>query len=344
MDTHKKDSTRSRQRGTPHDQGYKLLFSFPDLVKDLIRGFLPDPWLQGLYLDTLERQPGHYVSDDLRERADDIIWRVKVNEDWLYLYLLIEFQSSVDPFMAVRVMTYAGLLYQDLIRRNKWGVRWLEQGGRLPPILPIVLYNGNADWIAARDIADLLPADVPPILQPYLPSMRYWLFSEKELSTSPLLASMHNLLACIIRVEYPVGGDEALTEALADLRQQLHERGNMELGKGVLSWLFHALGIRASLEKDFEKLDTVEEMEMALDQYMVEWKQRLLAQGMEKGLQEGLQQQSVRLLLTILNERFGELSPELSDRVRTTDADTLDIWFRRAITAQSLEEVFNHRH
>ena len=25
---------------------------------------------------------------------------------------------------------------------------------------------------------------------------------------------------------------------------------------------------------------------MALDQYMVEWKQRLLAQGMEKGLQE----------------------------------------------------------
>ena len=87
---------------------------------------------------------------------------------------------------------------------------------------------------------------------------------------------------------------------------------------------------------------------MALDQYMAEWKQRLLAQGMEKGLQEGRREerqfQAVRMLLTVLNERFGKLPPELSDRVRTTDADTLDTWFRRAITAQSLDEVFSHRH
>ena len=103
--------------------------------------------------------------------------------------------------MAVRVMTYAGLLYQDLIRRHHWGASWLENGGHLPPILPIVLYNGHADWIAAQDIADRLPAEVPQALQSYLPSMRYWLFSEKELSTHPLLAS-----TCI-----PKKGKPALT-------------------------------------------------------------------------------------------------------------------------------------
>jgi len=31
---------------------------------------------------------------------------------------LLEFQSKVDRFMAVRVMTYLGLLYQDLVRRR----------------------------------------------------------------------------------------------------------------------------------------------------------------------------------------------------------------------------------
>ena len=42
-----------------------------------------------------------------------------------------------------------------------------------------------------------------------------------------------------------MGGDETLTQALLDLSQQLRERGNAEVGKGVLSWLFHALGVRA---------------------------------------------------------------------------------------------------
>lgn len=43
------------------------------------------------YFSTLEPVKGHYVSEDLRDRADDVIWRVKSGEDWLYLYLLIEF-------------------------------------------------------------------------------------------------------------------------------------------------------------------------------------------------------------------------------------------------------------
>jgi len=68
---------------------------------------------------TLEKMPGSYVTDDLRQRADDVVWRVKADGEWVYLYLLIEFQSSVDAWMAVRIMTYVGLLYQDLIRRGE---------------------------------------------------------------------------------------------------------------------------------------------------------------------------------------------------------------------------------
>jgi hypothetical protein len=31
--------------GNAHDTGYKLLFSTPELVRDLILGFVPDEWL-----------------------------------------------------------------------------------------------------------------------------------------------------------------------------------------------------------------------------------------------------------------------------------------------------------
>jgi predicted transposase YdaD len=102
-----------------HDSGYKFLFSTPELVRDLIIGFVPDEWLHSLDYSTLERVPGSYVSEDFRYRADDIVWRVRVGGEWVYLYLLLEFQSRVDRYMALRMMVYVGLLYQDLIKRGE---------------------------------------------------------------------------------------------------------------------------------------------------------------------------------------------------------------------------------
>jgi hypothetical protein len=54
------------------DASYKTLFSTPEVVRDLILGFIPDEWLHGLDYATLERVSGSYVTDDLRDRADDI--------------------------------------------------------------------------------------------------------------------------------------------------------------------------------------------------------------------------------------------------------------------------------
>ena len=67
-----------------HDSSYKFLFSTPELVRDLILGFVPDDWLHGLDYTTLEKVPGSYVSEDFRHRANDIVWRVKVGSDWVY--------------------------------------------------------------------------------------------------------------------------------------------------------------------------------------------------------------------------------------------------------------------
>jgi hypothetical protein len=77
--------------------------------------------------------PGSYISEDFKQREDDIVWRVKVGGAWVYLYLLIELQSRVDKYMALRMMVYIGLLYQDLIKHKE-----VLADGRLPPILPIV--------------------------------------------------------------------------------------------------------------------------------------------------------------------------------------------------------------
>jgi len=50
----------------PHDSSYKFLFSNPELVRDLIMGFIPDEWLQSLasfiYRFTLYAIPGFIKS------------------------------------------------------------------------------------------------------------------------------------------------------------------------------------------------------------------------------------------------------------------------------------------
>ena len=61
------------------DASYKLLFAAPEVVRDLVLGFIPDAWLHGLDYSTLEKVPASYVADDLRKRSDDVVWRVPRN-------------------------------------------------------------------------------------------------------------------------------------------------------------------------------------------------------------------------------------------------------------------------
>jgi predicted transposase YdaD len=87
-----------------HDHGYKRLFSHPQTIEELVRGFLRQDWVERLDFSTLERVGNGFVSDDLRERQSDVLWRMRwtgEGKDWFYLYLLLEFQSTSYPFMAV---------------------------------------------------------------------------------------------------------------------------------------------------------------------------------------------------------------------------------------------------
>jgi len=64
-----------------------------------------------------------------------------------YDYLVIEFQSTVNRFMAVRLVTYIGLFYQDLIRSKQ-----LLANGQLPVVFRVnyfVPLPANATYFTA---------------------------------------------------------------------------------------------------------------------------------------------------------------------------------------------------
>ena len=123
------------------DPVYKRLYAFPEMVADLLRSLFPDDALGADY-DSLRRLPTEYVADDYRQRRGDAVWRLNAESaqgGWLHVLVLLEFQSTDDPSMALRVLEYTAMLYRELLREGSFGAG----GGLLPPVLPVVLYNGD---------------------------------------------------------------------------------------------------------------------------------------------------------------------------------------------------------
>jgi predicted transposase/invertase (TIGR01784 family) len=285
-----------------HDHGYKLLFSHPEMVADLLRGFVREEWVQHLDFSTLEKVAGSFVTPDLRGRESDVVWRVRWAQDrWLYVYLLIEFQSTIDPFMALRMMVYLGLLYQDLVKRQE-----LTHSGRLPPVLPLVLYNGYAPWGAAQEVSELIE-EVPGGLERYRPQLRYCLVDEVRIADSEL-ESLRNLTAALFRLEKS-RGPEDVQRILVSLIEWLQEPGLEELRRSFTRWLqrvFLADRVQVAIPEVADLQEVKSMLAERVKEWSYQWKQEERQEQLEKAR---------GVLVQNLERRFGRLPEEVRRRV-----------------------------
>src|SRR3954465_4716591 len=309
-----------------HDSGYKLLFSHPEMVEDLIRGFVHEDWVRDLDFSTLEKVPGNYVAPNLMPRESDCVWKLRWKDGRvLYVYLLIEFQSTVDSSMALRMMVYLGLFYQDLLKRGET-TPW----GKLPPVLPLVLYNGHPPWGAAREVAELIE-EVPGGLEKYRPQLRSCLLDEMRMADwgpEPL----RNLAAAMVRLEKSRGTKGAV-RVLEAVSEWLRAPGLEELRRSFSLWVLGSLlpsrirGTRFPEDLDLEEVRAMiaESGYLWSDQWEQEGMEKGLQQGRQEGRQEGRQQggQEERqealakargVLLRDLERRFGPLPEEIGRR------------------------------
>ncbi|AJD48945.1 putative transposase [Isoalcanivorax pacificus W11-5] len=339
-----------------HDTGYRLLFSHPEMVRDLLTGFVPESWVAELDLDTLEKVSGSYVTDDLRSRCDDVIWRVRWGKEWVYLYLLLEFQSTVDPYMAVRIMAYVALLYQDLIRTGQLG-----ETGHLPPVVPVVLYNGRPRWQAATDIGALI-FPVTGELARYQPRLHYLLLDEGRFDEQAL-APLQNLVAALFRLENSRDAP-AIQRVLRHLIDWLHAPQQASLRRSFTEWLRRVLLPGRLPHITIPAMQELQEVDDMLAERVKEWyaeyerkglqdgMRKGMAQGLEKGLEKGLEQglekglekgrndEARRILSRQITRRFGALSPATEARLAAASLEQLELWADLILDAQSPEALF----
>ena len=265
----------------PSDPIYKRLYAFARMVEDLLRS------LFGADLDadyrTLEKLPAEYVGEALQQRRGDTAWRLRTRgagDGWLHVLVMLEFQSTTDAAMALRVLEYTTLLYGELLRHGRARPR------ALPPVLPVVLYNGDAPWKPTTEMRDLIAAP-SPLLAPYQPSQRHFVLDQRRAQAEDF--KLHELTWTVAQLEQSSTADD-LARMGRRLTRLLAGAGEVELRRTFAHWLW---GLGRSLvgsgPAPMPPEDVnLEDVAMSLEERVAQWRKPYIEQGIEQGRQEGI--------------------------------------------------------
>lgn len=308
------------------------------MVEDLVRGFIPEDWVRYLDFAEMEQVSDVFIGEDYDRRDADTIWRIgwkgpHAGKTPLYVVIVFEFLSRPDHWAAVRLMAYVALVYQRLIDNQVVGPE-----DQLPPVIPIVLYNGDPAWDAPEELGKLI-VDLPG-LEGYRPRFRYLTLDVKRYRLAEL-ERMPNRAAALFQMEQSRGPEEIL-RGLERLREILSDRSDRLYG--VYSrWLTEIFLASAAPPEVVERIRTLEEFTMLVDN-ILEWKNNVRlegrAEGRAEGEQVGIRKGELAVLLRLLTSKFGRLPDEVVDRLERADVDQLLTWSDRVLTASTLDEVF----
>lgn len=294
-----------------------------------MREFAPAVTAAGANFALMEKVAAKFHADSGARREGDVIWRLPIADGQeLFLYVLMEFQSRSDWWMAVRAQVYEGLLWQHIIAE-----RGLKSGDRLPPVLMIVLYNGEARWSAPVDVASLSALEADSPLWPWQPQSRYHVLDIGAFDPDDL-ARRDSLAALLFQLEQ---GCEP--EGLAELIDALIVWFRRHPGYDELKRLFGELARQAIRDAGATAPipDDMTEMRAMLATQGEVWKRRWTAEGVALGKAEG----KAEMLLRLLRRRFGSLPAEAKARIESADADQLDRWADRLMDGGALADILD---
>ena len=311
----------------PHDPAYKQFFSNPEMVESLLRDFVSADFIADLDFSTLERCSGSYVTDDLRERHDDIVWRVGWKKgSWCYVALLLEFQSTPDHWMALRTLSYTTLLLLDLVKTGK-----VRENEGLPPVFPIVIYNGGKAWKAPQEVATLF-APMPESLKYYRPQHRHILLDESRVPGEELDKSK-GLVAQLLRLER-AQEPEQVRRIVRELIARLHGPEYLSLRRAFTVWLGRVVLKRSGITEEIPEFQDLREVDAMLEERAAQWKHEYITLGRKEGEAKGLGR-GVQLLL---EARFGALPASVTTYISSSsDANTLQKMMLSAYHAETLQ-------
>ena len=328
--------TKPSAQTAAYDKRARSVYSFQRTVKDLIVGHLAGPGrplgggiIRRLDLRTLRKVPADWVTREFRDRRGDRVWVVEFRappavaqtaaKRRARLFLLLEHQSRNDPHMALRMLEYATELLRDLRAENALG-----PGGRLPLMLPVVVYDGAIPWTAATRLTDRVewPAsfdEEAARLLAWQPSIALHAVDYSAHSNDDLARTN------VVSLQIAFSLSRSMAEARS-LTRDLMKFRDPDLRAALYGWAERSLkrqGLELPPLEELERMKTENEVVTLFDKnaraiadgLREEGREEGRLEGREKGRQEGRREgiENERALLRRLaTRRFG---PATADRL-----------------------------
>ena len=254
------------------------------------------------------------------------------------MYLLFEHQSTPEPKMALRLLSYMVSIWERFSDAAK--------KAPLPLIVPAVLSQVAGGWKAPTRFSGLFSPNLGLLADVVLPDFSYAVDDLRQTDDAGLkereVALQARLALWLMR---DARNSALLLQRLVDWADELESLARMPGGERALAPLLRYV---ADVSPDLQleqfrvilagRAPTAESITMTIaEQLRAEGK----AQGVAEGVAQGVLRGQAASLLVILEARGFQVTDEVRARVEgCSDAETLQLWTGRAVGAESLDDVF----
>lgn len=347
------------------DKAFREELRKPVNLRAFLRRAIPEI-AERLDFDHVEYPETKLPFDDWRSRESDLLVEIPYRTNGgvyekILVCILLEHQSKTDARMPLRTLIYSAL-YWDRQWRDWESQTSEKETFHLRPLLPVVLYANSLRWGSARTLADLFHPDNPfPGFTPRWEPLIWELASEnpKELLNSK--EAFDQFLA-VVRAEDadPDEFGEILSEALERLQDEHADQKVLlsDMLRLIYAWAIWQRPVKerprwndmtTQSVRDAEHRRELKNMsKRAIDEIYEEGYEVGVEfgihQGKNSGIFEGTQSTLQSNILRIGQRRFLSLDPKIEELIRNeNDLNKLQLFFDRAISAKSWDEVFEDK-
>lgn len=317
----------------PHDGLFRAVLGLPEHASSELRSVLSPELAARIDLDRLEPIPGTFVDKNLARRHTDVLFRTRIDAREAYLYVLLEHQRTPDSLMAFRMLAYQMRIWKRHLAEAEGGGSPPLQS--LPPIIPVVVYQGPRTWTAPTDLGDLLDIDheMATLLGELLPHVHYLLddltkVDDEDLRTRPLTPATK--LALLFLKKVP--GDRDIVTWMHRWLAELQAVAASSHAEELAVLLTYAVIVSSTPHEAIQEFAA--RLGPDAEEIVMTTGQDLIARGRAEG--------QVVMLLEQLEARFGPLDHAARTRLHAAKAADISAWSQRfARGATTLDEVFD---
>ncbi|MCH3965127.1 MAG: Rpn family recombination-promoting nuclease/putative transposase [Clostridium sp.] len=314
-----------------HDVGYKYIFSHKETFLELLHGFVKKDWVNLIKSEDLMLIDKSYILEDFSEEESDIVYRVNVQGQDVIFYILLEFQSSVDYRMPMRLLFYIVEIWREILKNTPRNDR-RKKDFKLPSIIPMVLYNGKNTWTAYRNFKDVLSGS--KLFEENVVDFRYMLFDIYRYDER-YLENMANMVSTVFLLDKEISREDLIRRLR--LTAYVLKKITPEQFDILKTWLKGIMRPRLDSESKIkieeileksgqEEVDSmVSNLGKTIDNIIREGKKTGLEEGRKQGRKEGRKEGKSELIIKILIKKFKNLPDGYADKISNLPDETLDV-------------------